>query len=273
MLAIIALLVVIGVSVVINRVATSALVATGLSHELAYFQARSALTGVGYTTDEAEAVAGHPARRQIVLFLMLVSNAGLAGIIATLILGFGEGEALDVLSRFSVLFAGLVLLLVASSSERVDRWLRRVIERGLTRYTDFHVRDYTQLLHVAGDYSVQEIRVQEDDWIAGASLAERNLAAEGILVLGIRRGSGEFVGAPTGDDEVHVGDAAVLYGRDEAIADLAERRRGPEGDVGHQRRVDEQRDLHQEHLRGAGTGGDGGGDYGAAPDGDDRTGG
>ena len=37
-------------------------VATGTSSELARFQARSAFTGVGFTTSEAESVVLHPVR-------------------------------------------------------------------------------------------------------------------------------------------------------------------------------------------------------------------
>jgi len=37
-----------------------------LSVEAAHFQARSALTGVGFTTSESELIVGHPARRRIV---------------------------------------------------------------------------------------------------------------------------------------------------------------------------------------------------------------
>ena len=59
------LLVVIGVSLLITRIATLALAATGLSTESAKFQARSAFSGAGFTTHEAENVVGHPVRRRI----------------------------------------------------------------------------------------------------------------------------------------------------------------------------------------------------------------
>lgn len=76
MVAIASLLVIVTISVVVTRVATSALELTGVSRELATFQARSAYTGVGFTTEEAEAVVTHPIRRRIVLNLMLLGNAG-----------------------------------------------------------------------------------------------------------------------------------------------------------------------------------------------------
>jgi hypothetical protein len=64
MVGILSFLVILLVSVLITKVATIALAHTGLSHESARFQARSAFTGVGFTTNEAERVVTHPVRRR-----------------------------------------------------------------------------------------------------------------------------------------------------------------------------------------------------------------
>jgi hypothetical protein len=52
--ALFSLLIVVTLSILVTRIATVALTHTGLSGEMARFQARSAFTGVGYTTSEAE---------------------------------------------------------------------------------------------------------------------------------------------------------------------------------------------------------------------------
>jgi len=62
-IGIVAFLIVLALSLVLTRVATVALAMTGLSHEVAKFQARSAFTGTGFTTREAENVVDHPVRR------------------------------------------------------------------------------------------------------------------------------------------------------------------------------------------------------------------
>jgi len=67
-------LVVAVISLLITRVATVAFVLTGMSQEAARFQARSALTGTGFTTTESESVVGHPVRRRIVMALMLLGG-------------------------------------------------------------------------------------------------------------------------------------------------------------------------------------------------------
>lgn len=81
MVAIAAVLTIVTISVLVTRVAATALETTGVSAELAHFQARSAFTGVGFTTSEAEAVVDHPVRRRIMLVLMLTGNAGLVSVV------------------------------------------------------------------------------------------------------------------------------------------------------------------------------------------------
>ena len=140
------------VTLIVNRVGTIALTATGVSAEVAHFQARSALTGVGFTTTESELIVNHPMRRRIVLTLMLLGNAGLITIIATLVIGFaGQGDPGDALVRVGTLAGGLILILVAARSRTVDRLLSKIISRALRRFTKLELRDYVQLLDLASN--------------------------------------------------------------------------------------------------------------------------
>ncbi|MDB4786514.1 MAG: hypothetical protein P8M30_20545 [Planctomycetaceae bacterium] len=86
MIAILSLLFVVVISLLIVRVATVALTLTGLSRELARFQARSAFTGSGFTTQESEQIMQHPVRRRIIMLLMLLGNAGIVTVISSLFL-------------------------------------------------------------------------------------------------------------------------------------------------------------------------------------------
>jgi K+/H+ antiporter YhaU regulatory subunit KhtT len=234
MVAIATLLVVVTVTLVVNRVGTIALTATGLSTEVAHFQARSALTGVGFTTSETELVVNHPVRRRIVLSLMLVGNAGLVTIIATLVVGFaGKGDTLDVLTRLGTLVLGLGLIVLAARSRTIDRLLSRVISSALRRFTKLDVRDYAQLLDLASNYAVAELGVEADSWVAEHRLADLHLPDEGVLVLGIRRSDGTFVGAPRGDTHIHEQDTLIVYGYADVLADLGTRKVGMEGDRTH----------------------------------------
>jgi hypothetical protein len=245
MLAIATLLLVLSLSLIITRIATVALIHTGLSRELARFQARSAYTGVGFTTAETETVVGHPVRRRIIHLLMLLGNAGIVTVVASLILSFMDvQEHGGWLPRLALLLGGVALLWGLALSGWVDRRLSRVISWALLRWTDLDIRDYANLLQLAGDYGVSELQVAEGDWLAERTLQETELSDEGILVLGIRRAGGGYLGAPRGESAIHAGDTLILYARVEGLRDLDQRRRGRSGDQAHEEAVAEQ-EMHR----------------------------
>jgi len=239
-IAITTLLIVVMVTLIVNRVAAIALVATGVSAEVAHFQSRSALTGVGFTTTESELIVNHPVRRRIVLALMLVGNAGMVTIIATVVVGFaGRGDGAEVLTRLGTLAAGLILILLAARSETIDRLLSRAISRALRRFTKLEVRDYVQLLDLASNYAVAEVGVEADSWVAEHRLADLHLPEEGVLALGIRRADGTFLGAPRGHTRIHEHDTLILYGFADVLEDLGIRKVGMDGDRAHQGLIEE----------------------------------
>lgn len=250
MIAVLSLLTVIMISIVLTRIATIALVQTGLARESARFQARSALTGVGFTTDEAERVVRHPVRRRIILGLMLLGNAGIVGAVSSLMLTFlGRGADQSMAVRVVLLVAGLVALWSFASSRWVDRRLSRLTEWALSRWTDLDVRDYASLMHLAGEYRLGELEVEEDDWLAERTLAELALRDEGIIVLGIQRRTGEYFGAPNGSTRLFAGDTLILYGRAPALLEIDERRKGWSGDFEHDQAVAEQEEVAREEQR------------------------
>ena len=160
--AVLAVVVVLSVSLLVARIGSAALALTGLSREVARFQARSAFFGVGFTTSEAETVVGHPVRRRIVLWLILLGNAGIVGVLASVVLSLTEGGGPTV-TRLGALAAMLVFFAFVASSRWVDQWMSRLIDRGLRRWTDLDTRDYEDLLHLAGDYAVSELVVEPED--------------------------------------------------------------------------------------------------------------
>lgn len=252
MVALATVLVVIIVSLLIARVATVALVLTGLSHEAARFQARSALSGTGFTTAEAESVVGHPVRRRVVMLLMLIGSAGLVTVIATLMLSFTDTGGGQKALRLGLLVAGLTALWVVARSPWVDRRLSWVIARVLRRWTDLDASDFGQLLHLADRFAVGEIAVRREDWVANRTLDELNLREEGIVVLGITLADGTWVGSPTFQTRIHADERLVVYGPSAQLRELDHRAAGPEGDRAHEQAVDEHRstvqDLEREHT-------------------------
>ena len=253
MIAVISLLIVLSMSMIVIRIATVALVHTGMGRETARFQARSAFTGAGFTTSEAESVVGHPVRRRIVSWLMLAGNVGIVTAMSSLLLSFVDmrgGEEAWV--PLGVLAAGLVLLLVVSASAVVDRNLSRVISWALRRFTRLDARDYARLLHLREDYGVSDLCVQPDDWLAGQTLAEAGLAKEGILVLGIECPGGRFIGAPAPDTTIRTHDRLLLYGRTPRIAEIDQRGANGDAERSHAQAVAEQERIAREERVAAG---------------------
>lgn len=250
MISIVSLLVVLTLSILVTRIATVALTHTGLSRESAKFQARSAFTGVGFTTNESEKVVNHPIRRRILLLLMLLGNAGVVTAVSSLILSFvdlNSGRAL--VWRIVLLVAGIVLLWSLAASRWVDRHLSNLVSTGLKRYTKLGVQDFAKLLHLAGDYQVTELQVASGDWMAGKTLAQLGLRKEGIMVLGITRMDGRFIGAPDGATSINVNDDLILYGRVAAMQDLDERKTGFRGFVAHQQQIADQEKVVREEKQ------------------------
>lgn len=247
---VIALLTVLFLSLLITRLASVALKLTGLSSEAARFQARSAFTGTGFTTEEAEKVVKHPVRRRIIMLLMITRSAGLISIIISLILTFATaGEEAGRMVRLIWMVGGIAGLWLLANIKPVDKSMNRVMEWALRRWTDLDTRDYTGLLNLHGEYSVRELRLDEDDWLVGKKLKDCKLNKEGITVLGIYRKDGSYVGAPRADTELYTDDLLILYGRGKRLQELDERRADASGEMAHERAVSEQREQEEEQER------------------------
>ena len=234
MLAIATVLAALLLSLLITRIATIALGVTGLSRESARFQARSAFTGVGFTTTEAESVMNHPVRRRVMLILMLLGNAGLVTIVASLLISFSRADdASQAWQRILLLLGGLVVIVFLANSKVVDKGMTRVITWALHRFTNLDVRDYAALLQLTAGFGVIELEVEPDHWTAKRSLEDVDLRKEGVAVLGIQKPDRSFVGVPNGASVVEPGDTLILYGHKEILASIGVRKAGPEGDRAH----------------------------------------
>jgi uncharacterized protein with PhoU and TrkA domain len=93
---------------------------------------------------------------------------------------------------------------------------------------------------------VIELEVEPQDWLAHKTLRQLELSDEGVLVLGVQRQEGEYIGTPTGQTVVKPGDTLILYGRSPVLADIDQRDDTGESEEAHSRVVAEQQRLEDE---------------------------
>lgn len=240
MTGVFSLLIALSVSLIVTRIAAMALMFTGLSREAARFQARSAFSGCGYTTREAENIVNHPVRRRIVMILMLLGNIGIATVVATIMISVSnakEASFQEQFLRLVILTLGVIVLFFLFSSRWIERQMNKVIAWALKRFTRLEVRDYNALLQLADGYAVSEMLIESEHWVTGRALKELRLSDEGILILGIHRKQGSYRGIPRADDVIQPGDNLILYGNLDHIQSLDRRRVGSHGDQNHERQV------------------------------------
>jgi hypothetical protein len=241
-LALITFLVIIAIVLTAARVGSIALEATGMARDSAEFQARSALLGVGFTTSEAEDITGHPTRRRIVLWLMTFGNAGTVTAIGSLVLTFGGTETVQTIERSGILVVGTVVLLISVHTSLANRLITTATNAALGRFTGLDTTDFAALLRFDSDFAVTELTAHEGEWLVGKRLAELHLTSEGVVVLGIHRANGSFLGTPTGNTRIEPEDHVLAYGRSPVLRELATRARSA-GDRAHEVAVDAQREF------------------------------
>jgi len=244
MVALISFLGILFLSLTIVRIATVMLRLTGLSKDIAQFQARSAFTTTGFTAQESENIMNHPMRRKIIQNLMVMGNVGFVSFVSSLVLTMLSGnETVHLLLRLVILVGGSLLLFIMSRLPFFDSLISWVIRNALKKDIRLYRKDYENLLSLARDFEVIKVRLKSDSWMTDIPLKNLSLSDEGILVIGIHRQDGYFVGSPRGESVAYPGDEVVLYGREEPLKELAERRSGNAGDLQHMENVKRQRML------------------------------
>lgn len=246
MAGIISVIIILAFSIIITRIASIALTHTGLSRESSRFQARSAFTGVGFTTSESEKAVNHPVRRRILQFLMILGNAGIITVVASLIIGFSgiENNASGWI-RVLILVSGIMILWTLANSSWADRYLSIIINKILKRYTKLDVNDYASLLQLSGEFRISEIAIEKKHWLCDTKLLNTKLRDEGLNVIAISRENGDFLGNPKGETKIKEGDTLIIYGKADALSKLDKRLKGFSGNREHDDQVNE----HKKALR------------------------
>ncbi|MBD3164166.1 potassium transporter TrkA [Candidatus Woesearchaeota archaeon] len=247
MLALLSFIIVILFSLIVVKIGAIALEATGLSKEISQFQSQSAFSGVGFTTQESETLMGHPLRRKILRFLMLMGSAGLTSAVATLILTFMNTSGVveiygfqtsSLVFNITTIIVVLLILFLISRTETFDHIFRRILHKPLHLIkSKIALYDYEKMLGLSKGHSILSFDVFKNHWMANKKVKHLKMEKEGVTILGIFRnihGHEEYVGVPSGDFKIEPRDKVVVYAREPAIANLVIREKGQKGKVARQ---------------------------------------
>ncbi len=242
MVAVISFLAILFLSLTVVRTATVMLRLTGLSRDIAQFQARSAFTTTGFTVQESEAIMTHPVRRKIIQNLMLLGNIGFVSFISSLLLTFVPGnKSENILLRIGLIAGGSLAIFLLTRIPLFDKAVSWFVQRTIGKNTRLYRKDYDSLLFLAKDYEIVKMQARIGSWLCDRPLKDLRLSEEGVLVIGVRRSDGYFIGSPRGDTVLYAGDEVILYGREELLIQIFERPLGTEGDEAHRENVERQR--------------------------------
>ncbi len=218
MIAALTLFVVLTLFVLVVHAGAVALRLTGLPEQVARFQARSALTGTGFTTSESEAIVNHPVRRRIVSLLMTLGNLGFVSVLATVVVSLVGSSGPDgaLVRQLLWLAAVLLVLWFAVLNPFADRVICGIIGRLLARTEGFGGRKPARLLQLPAGHGVTQLLVRPESGLAGRQLLD--LVANGVVILGLQREDGTYVNLPRDGEEVRPADEIFFYGPNQVLA-------------------------------------------------------
>ena len=211
MYAVATFLIVAVIAMAFGQMSTGALIATGVPPDIAAFQARSAFSGAGFTTTEAENVVNHPTRRRVIATTMFVGSLGTPTLVVTVLLGLvapGPGSTTE---RTLVTVWGSIAILLMITNKP----MRRVLVGVGQRYTQNRLvpalgHDADELFTIGHGYVISSVLVASDPDHASRSLRGLQSAIPGVRVLGVKRNS-EYFGEPPVDIDLQEGDRLVIY--------------------------------------------------------------
>ena len=214
------LLIIIIISYCIVQSGAIALEMTGISIQIARFQALSAFTGTGFTTQETERIVNHPVRRKIVSFLMILGNAGIVSIIGAFIFSFGETGSFHPLLTLIIISIALVGLYNIARHRTVDTKLSETIRQNLR--TRLHIEKVLieEIIHQPEGYGVASVIIAKDSKIAQYTLEDLGLKDSKIIVLSIER-DGSTIPQPVSKTQIKEDDRLICFGKFDLIRQLA----------------------------------------------------
>jgi hypothetical protein len=212
-MSVVLLIIFICISYLVVRIGAIALEMTGMERARARFQALSAFSGTGFTTREAESVVNNPRRRKIVTYLMIMGNAGIVSVIATLILSLRETGVFRPSFNLVIIIVAIFILYRIASNREFAQNLTNKIRKTLRKKLHFEKVQIEELVQQPDGYGVATIIIgKKSKLMTGSTLAKAGFREQDVLILSIERGE-EIIHIPDAKTRILAGDRMICYGK------------------------------------------------------------
>ena len=219
-------------SFVIVRIGAIAFQLTGLEWSLAKFQSLSCFSGTGFTTKEAELITGNRQRRRIASVLMVLGNAGLVTLIATVasalnpentLFGWLSKSYLPFLPLWSVRWVNMVVIIFTLfiiykvfTNKKLAHKMTSYLRKKILKKEFFRPVSFEELLLLTDEYGVMRLEVVGHNDLIDKTLAESELRKNDITILAILRG-GTTIPNPSAGTKIQKDDELLCFGKLENI--------------------------------------------------------
>ena len=220
-------IIVLTASFIIVRIGAIAFQLTGMEWSQAKFQSLSCFSGTGFTTREAELITGHEHRRRIASVLMVLGNAGLVTLIATVasalnpqntLLGWLSESFLPFIPSWLVLWVNLAILIVALVvifklflNTRFTRPLTDYLRKKIVNRGFFKRMSFEEITQLPDGYSLIRIRITKGSPLAGTLIGQSPLAESGIRVIAVIT-EGQTTADPDAQTPIKPGQELIAFG-------------------------------------------------------------
>ena len=214
------------------RIGAIAFHITGINWPQAKFQALSCFTGTGFTTREAELITINVQRRRVASVLMILGNAGLVTLIATLANSIRAQEFFihfkipilhrELPSNIAPIVNLIVLALIVYAIFKffaipwISRKLTSLLRSQIVEKEIFKAVSIEELWVATGGYGISQIDIDINSHLLNQSLIESKLRKRDITVLAIER-KGATIPNPSAEMKMILNDKLICFGKIENI--------------------------------------------------------
>jgi hypothetical protein len=222
-------------SFIVVRIGAIAFQLTGLEWSLAKFQALSCFSGTGFTTREAELITGNDRRRRIASVLMVLGNAGLVTLIATVasalnpqntLLGWLSESFLPFVPTWLVLWVNIGIIVLALAgvfklflNTKFTGQLTDYLRKKIIRKEFFSPVCFEEISVFPDGYGLTRIQIDGDSPLAGRSLAESALSKRGITIVAVLFDD-QTLADPSADTQIKPGYELIAFGKTDSLRSI-----------------------------------------------------